>query len=117
MNGTPTPPTPPSPPPPPPTATPVAQTVGASGRAITALILGIAAVLCCGIFTGIPAFFIGRSEEAAINRGQAPEGGRTMAKIGWILGLISIIFGCLTILGFGAYIALVGMPQMPPKTF
>lgn len=104
------------PPAPPPPAQPVSPSApGASGKALTALILGIAAFLCCGFLTGIPAFFIGRSEEAAINRGQSPEAGRTMAKVGWILGLISIVLSCLSIIGMGIYIGLVGLPHPPTR--
>ncbi len=85
-----------------------ASSAGASGRAITALVLAIASFLCCGFFTGIPALILGRMEEGAINRGEAPEAGRMLAKIGWILGLIATILNCLTIVIIGAYMLLVG---------
>ncbi len=74
---------------------PTPPNASASGKAITALILGIAALLCCGFMAGIPAFFVGRSEENDINQGKSPEAGRTLAKIGWILGLIGTILSCL----------------------
>lgn len=111
MNGT-QPPLPPSsmPPAPPPVAT--AASPSASGRAITALVLGIATFMCCGLL-GIPAFFLGRAEENAINAGQAPEAGRVLAKIGWILGLIGLILNCLSLIGFGAYFYFVGLPEVP----
>ncbi len=115
MNGT-QPPLPPSstPPPAPPTAAavPAAASPSASGRAITALILGIATFVCCGLL-GIPAFFLGRAEENAIDRGEAPAVGRTLAKIGWILGLVGLILNCLSLIGFGAYFYFVGLPQVP----
>jgi hypothetical protein len=93
------------------------QPTSASGRAIASLILGIATLLCCGFLTGIPAFFLGRSEEKAINQGKAPEGGRTIAKVGWILGLIGTILSCISILGMTFYMWKVGIPQMQQKGF
>src|SRR5262245_24123609 len=101
MNGT-QPPLPPSSTPPaaPAPAAPMPAQQSASGRAITALILGIATFVCCGLL-GIPAFFLGRAEEKAIDAGQAPAVGRTLAKIGWILGLVGLILNCLSLLGFG----------------
>jgi hypothetical protein len=101
-----------------PAATPVApRPTTASGRAIASLVLGIATLLCCGFLTGIPAFFLGRSEEKAINRGESPEGGRTIAKVGWILGLIGTILSCLSILGMTFYMWKVGIPQMQQRGF
>ena len=67
-------------------------------RATTALILGILAFLCCGIFTGIPAFIIGRRAEAEIYASGGQLGGAGMAKAGWILGLISIILSVLALI-------------------
>ncbi|MBF0492255.1 MAG: DUF4190 domain-containing protein [Deltaproteobacteria bacterium] len=81
---------------------------GASGRAIAALVLAIASFLCCGFFTGIPAIIVGRIEEGAIKRGEAPESGRMLAKVGWILGLISTLLNCLFMAILGIYLLLVG---------
>jgi hypothetical protein len=89
----------------------------ASGRALIALILGIATFICCGFFSGIPAFFLGRAEEKAIDRSEAPEAGRTFAKIGWILGLVGTLLNCISLIGMGFYIWKVGIPQMPQKGF
>ena len=87
------------------------QAPGASGKAISALILGIASLVMCGFITGIPAFFIGRSEEKAIDRGESPAAGKTLAKVGWILGLISLILTCISFIVFGAYMMLLA-PHM-----
>lgn len=94
------------PPPPPPHYGP--QAPGASGRAIASLVLAILSFVCCGFLAGIPAILLGRMEEAAINRGQAPEAGRTFAKIGWILGLVSTVLNCLMLMVWIAYMVLVG---------
>ncbi len=83
---------------------PAPPNASASGKAITTLILGIASLLCCGFLTGIPAFFLGRSEESAINRGQSPEAGRSLAKIGWILGLIGTLLSCLGTIFYALFI-------------
>src|SRR5215471_1041094 len=95
MNGNPP---PPSVPPPPPVAPPTGGG-GASGKAITSLVLGILSLpaLCCGFCTpvgvilGVVALILGRMEEGAIQRGQSSPAGRTMARAGWIMGLIGII--------------------------
>ena len=86
----------------PPPAAP--QNASASGKAITALILGIAALLCCGFMAGIPAFFVGRSEENDINQGKSPEAGRVLAKIGWILGLVGTLLSCLGTIMYALFI-------------
>lgn len=83
---------------------PTPGNASASGKAITALILGIASLLCCGFMAGIPAFFVGRSEENDINQGKSPEAGRTLAKIGWILGLIGTILSCLGTIMYAVFI-------------
>lgn len=69
---------------------------GASQRAIIALVLAIAALLCCGPFTGIPAAIVGWMELSAINLGQSSPSGRWMAQVGiWggiICSILYIIF-------------------------
>jgi len=93
---------------------PAPPNASASGKAITALILGIAALLCCGFMAGIPAFFVGRSEENDINQGKSPEAGRILAKIGWILGLVGTILSCLGTIMYAFFIWMAvknGNPQ------
>lgn len=68
---------------------------GASGQAIAALVLGILSLVCGGFLMGIPAFFLGRAEEKAIARGDSSKAGQSLAKIGWILGLVGTILSCL----------------------
>lgn len=81
----------------------------ASGRAITALILAIASFFCCGIVTAIPALILGRMEESAINRGESAEAGRIFAKIGWVLGLVSIVLTCVGMMIGLFYVMVAGV--------
>lgn len=67
----------------------------ASTRALVALVLGILSCLFFGLFAGIPAIIVGRKEEKAIARGEAPVAGRTIAKVGWILGIVGSSLWCL----------------------
>lgn len=77
---------------------------GENTKAIIALVLGILSLICCGFFTGIPAIFVGRSELKAIDQGLSPEGNRTLAKVGFILGIVGTI---LSLLGTLAYIGII----------
>lgn len=111
--------------PPPPTtpAQPVtpANPAGAgqnNSKAIIALVLGILSLACCGFFAGIPAIFVGRSELKAIDEGRSPESNRTLAKVGFILGIVGTV---LSLLGTLAYVGIIifaiisGNPS--PSTF
>lgn len=69
----------------------------ASTRAISALVLGILAVLCMGLLTGIPAIIMGSMELKAIRAGLAPKTGEGMAKTGYILGIVGTVFSLLAI--------------------
>jgi Zn-dependent alcohol dehydrogenase len=64
---------------------------GASGRAMGAAGLAVAGLLCCGIFTGIPAAILGWLEMSAIKEGKAPAEGMMMAQVGLWLGIIGSI--------------------------
>jgi hypothetical protein len=60
------------------------------------MILGIVGLVCCGIFTGIPAIFLALSARKEIERtGQAGGG---MATAGLVLGVISVVFGVITLI-------------------
>jgi len=61
------------------------------GSATTAMILGILGLVLCGLL-GIPAFIIGRKAEREILASNGALTGEGMAKAGWIMGLISMIF-------------------------
>jgi hypothetical protein len=70
----------------------------ASGMAITALVLGILGFCCCGIFAGVPALVVGWMENSKIGRGESSAKGKGFAVAGMILGVISIILGCLQLI-------------------
>lgn len=94
----------------PPTMTtppPTGPTVpGASGKAIAALILGILSLICCGFCTGIPAIVIARGEMRAIQEGRSSIAGESVAKIGYILGIIGTVLTCLAMVAYGLLFAL-----------
>lgn len=56
--------------------------VGASQKAVIALVLAIAALVCCGPFAGIPAAIVGWMELSAIGRGESSPAGKWMAQAG-----------------------------------
>jgi hypothetical protein len=58
-----------------------------------AMILGIASVLCCTVFTGIPALILGLQARKKVEAGTANNGG--MATAGIIMGAIGIVFGVI----------------------
>jgi len=77
---------------------------GASGRAITSLILSIVSIFMCGFFTSIPGMILGKMEINAIRQGQAPTAGDGIAKAGFYIGLVvTILYG----LGILAYLFLI----------
>ena len=104
----------PPPPPPPPSSGSVPgggapSDASASTNAIMALVLGIAAWVCSLSFlAGIPAWIIGKKEIKAIDAGQSPMAGRTMAVIGMWLGIVSTIFGALAVIFMILYFIFVG---------
>ena len=86
----------------------------ASGRALAAMIIGIAAVVlgCCGyvpyagwlgfviaIGGGVAALILALTERKSISAGLSSEKGKTFALVGLILGIVSIV-GSLFILIF-----------------
>lgn len=71
---------------------------------VWSLVLGIAALVCCGLLAGIPAIILGNKSRQAAAMGQADNG--TMGQIGMILGWISIAF---SVLGFIWWAFLGGM--------
>lgn len=78
-----------------------APKTGASGKAITSLILAIAAlVLCCGPLTGIPAAIVGWMELGAINAGQSSPAGRWMAQVGIWGGIALSVLSILAWIGW-----------------
>lgn len=74
-----------------------------SGRATTALILGILSMLCTGLFTGIPAIIVGIRARREVRDSSGRLGGDGLALSGIITGTIgtvlSLIAAALLILG------------------
>ena len=60
--------------------------------------MGILSLNGC-LFLGIPAIILGMQEMKAIDRGEAPAGGRNIAKGGMILGIVTTVIMALLILG------------------
>lgn len=87
---------------------------GASQRAILALSLAIAGLVCCGPFTALPAAVIGWLELDAINKGQAPPAGKWMAQVGLWGG---IIFAIIHSIGYLIYIAFGLMAASNPYAY
>lgn len=82
----------------------MANSVGSGQKATWALVLAIAAFICCGPFTGIPAAIVGWMELSAISEGRSPVSGKTMATIGLWGGLVATV---LHAIGY-VFVALFG---------
>ncbi len=71
---------------------PVSTSGGGSGQKATiALVLAIAALVCCGPVAGVPAAIVGWMELDAIKNGRSPESGKWMAQVGLWVGIASSI--------------------------
>lgn len=67
-------------------------------RATLILVLGIVSIVCCGLFTGIPAIIMGRSALAEIDANPTQYGGRSQVNAGYICGIIGTALSVLGIL-------------------
>ncbi|CAN5570955.1 hypothetical protein BH10ACI3_BH10ACI3_08500 [soil metagenome] len=84
---------------------------GPSQRAIIALVLAIAALLCCGPLTGIPAAIVGWMELDAIKKGQSSAAGKWMAMVGLWGGIAcTVIHGGLYIIWIMLSLMAAGNP-------
>ena len=84
----------PPPPPPPQYGAPMpGASAGNNKKAVWSLVLGILGLVCCGIFTGIPAIILGSSARKEIAR--TGQGGSGMATAGLVLGVIACIWGVI----------------------
>ncbi|HET6562351.1 MAG TPA: DUF4190 domain-containing protein [Marmoricola sp.] len=77
-----------------------------SGMAIAALILGVLALLTCwtvlgGILFGLVAIILGFVASRRAKRGEA--GGRAMAIIGIVTGLLGLIISVVIVVAIGAF--------------
>jgi hypothetical protein len=70
-------------------------------KGTTILVLGILSLVCCGIFTGIPAWVMGNSALKEIDRSGGAYSNRGTVKAGMICGIIGTV---LSAIGFVFYI-------------
>jgi hypothetical protein len=80
----------------------------ASGRAKTALALGIAGFCCCCNLPGPVAWFLGAAERKAIREGQSSAAGDGLALAGMILGIIGTVLLFIGIIVGILYLVLGG---------
>ncbi|MBV9832314.1 MAG: DUF4190 domain-containing protein [Marmoricola sp.] len=62
------------------------------------MILGIVGVVCCGFIAGIPALILGKQAQREIDASGGAQSGRGMATAGFVLGIISCVFGVLGVI-------------------
>ena len=58
-------------------------------RGTLILVLGILSLVCCTIFTGIPAWIMGNGDLKEIRAGRMDPAGETLTNVGRILGMVS----------------------------
>ena len=75
-------------------------------RGTLILVFGILSLTLCTIFTGIPAWIMGKSDLEKIKGGMMDPEGEGTTKAGMICGIISTILGLLCI-GFYAVIIII----------
>lgn len=80
------------------------------GRSTLILILGILGVTFLGLFAGLPAWVMGKTDLKKIDAGMIPESERLTTQAGMILGMISsllylgtIVFGMFLIVGANVF--------------
>jgi hypothetical protein len=85
------------------------QQGGASGRAISALVLSIISFVTCCLPVGIIGIVLGKMEMNAIQEGRASRAGESLAQVGFYRGIVatalSLLVGGLYFLGALASIA------------
>jgi uncharacterized protein DUF4190 len=74
-----------------------------SGKAVVALVLGIAGFFVCPIVSSLAAVLVGRSARDEIDA-DPRLGGRGVAQAGLVLGVVGLM---LWVLGIIAYVALI----------
>ncbi len=90
---------------------PAPPSAKASGRATTALVLGILGFVCCQLCAPF-AWYIGNQEVKAIKQGTSPAAGQGLAMAGMILGIIGsilLVFAVIWIFFMGGLAILSAM--------
>lgn len=67
-------------------------------RAVLTLVLGILSIVCCGLFTGIPAIILGRKGLAEVDASGGTIGGRGMLQAGFICGIVGTVLSVLGVI-------------------
>ena len=80
---------------------PTAPGAPTNKKATWALILGILGLLCCGIFTAIPALIVGIMANKEIGASGGNQAGRGMAIAAIVLGIVGIVLSLLVIAFWG----------------
>jgi hypothetical protein len=81
-------------------------------RGTLILILGILGLVCCGIFTAIPAWVMGSSDLKEMEAGNMDPAGKGVTNAGKICGMIGCILTIVVIViqvAFGGLAVLSGM--------
>ncbi len=69
-------------------------------KALWSMILGILGLICCGFFTGVPALILGNQAKREIAASGGTQGGAGMAQAGFILGIIAVVWGVISVILF-----------------
>jgi hypothetical protein len=67
-------------------------------RAVLILVLGILSIVCCGPFTGVPAWIMGNSALRQIDASGGTIAGRGMVQAGRICGIVGVALWVLGII-------------------
>lgn len=86
---------------------PAAPLLPTAQGATVSLVLGILALVACGLFTGIPAMVMGRQASRAITESQGRLGGSGLATAGFVTGLIGTVLTSL-LLAFVIFVFALG---------
>jgi hypothetical protein len=66
-----------------------------SSKAIVSLVLGVASLVMCGLFTGIPAIILGVQARRSVAQSAGREGGEGLALGGIVTGIVGTIMWLL----------------------
>jgi len=77
-------------------------------RGVLILVLGILGLMVCGLL-GIVAFFLGKQDLDLMKRGLIDKEGEAMTRVGYILGMVSMILMALGLIVFVVYMVLVAV--------
>ena len=77
-----------------------------STQAAIALVLGIMSLLCCCFFAGIPAIILGKTAMQDIDEEKGDPRDRSLAKTGFILGIVGTSLSILFIIFYLTLLAL-----------